>query len=109
MFARLYPRISRSAEQSGGTGHRRSLLAGLEGRVIEVGAGHGLNFAHYPGTVSEVVYLGTSTSYNVTTSIGAEVVVFLQNAHGASDAAGRGDVVWLSWDPAHSYAIGSPV
>jgi spermidine/putrescine transport system ATP-binding protein len=61
------------------------------------------------GTVAEVGYLGTSTSYNVTTSIGAEVVVFLQNAHGATDAAGRGDVVWLSWDPAHSYAIWSPV
>jgi len=61
------------------------------------------------GTVSEVVYLGTSTSYNVSTAIGAEVVVFLQNAHSASDAAGRGDVVWLSWDPAHSYAIGSAV
>ena len=59
------------------------------------------------GTVSEVVYLGTSTSYNVTMSIGAEVVVFVQNAHNASDAAGRGDAVWLSWDPAHSYAIGS--
>jgi spermidine/putrescine transport system ATP-binding protein len=61
------------------------------------------------GTVSEVVYLGTSTSYNVTTSIGAEVVVFVQNTHNASDAAARGDAVWLSWDPAHSYAIGSPV
>ena len=61
------------------------------------------------GTVAEVVYLGTSTSYNVATSIGAEVVVFAQNAHNASDAAGRGDAVWLSWDPAHSYAIGSAV
>jgi len=61
------------------------------------------------GTVSEVVYLGTSTSYNVATSIGAEVVVFLQNSHNASDAAERGDAVWLSWDPAHSYAIGSDI
>jgi spermidine/putrescine transport system ATP-binding protein len=59
------------------------------------------------GTVSEVVYLGTSTNYNVATSAGDEVVVFLQNAHDASDTAGRGDTVWLSWDPAHSYAIGS--
>ena len=61
------------------------------------------------GTISEVAYLGTSTSYNVTTSLGAQVVVFLQNAHDADDAAGRGDVVWLSWDPSHSYAIGSAV
>jgi ubiquinone/menaquinone biosynthesis C-methylase UbiE len=47
--------MSRGAEQSGGAEHRRTLLAGLKGRVIEVGAGHGLNFAHYPLTVTEVV------------------------------------------------------
>ncbi|RSS83130.1 class I SAM-dependent methyltransferase [Streptomyces sp. WAC06614] len=34
---------------------RRELLAGLSGRVIEIGAGNGLNFAHYPRAVSEVV------------------------------------------------------
>ena len=55
VFARLYPRISRGAERSGGAEHRRRLLAGLEGRVIEVGAGHGLNFAHYPPSVTQVV------------------------------------------------------
>ena len=59
------------------------------------------------GTVSEVVYLGTSTSYNVTTSAGDEVVVFAQNARDSSDSAVRGDEVWLTWDPAHSFAIGS--
>ncbi len=31
------------------------MLAGLSGRVIEVGAGHGANFPYYPSTVSEVV------------------------------------------------------
>jgi ubiquinone/menaquinone biosynthesis C-methylase UbiE len=30
-------------------------LAGLSGRVVEVGAGNGLNFVHYPEAVSEVV------------------------------------------------------
>ncbi len=58
------------------------------------------------GTVNEVVYLGTSTNYNVTTSTGAEVVVFTQNASNADDIAERGDSVWLTWDPQHSYAIG---
>jgi spermidine/putrescine ABC transporter ATP-binding subunit len=59
------------------------------------------------GTVTEVVYLGTSTNYNVTTSAGAEVVVYSQNT--ANDASGpqRGEQVWLHWDPANSYAIGS--
>jgi spermidine/putrescine transport system ATP-binding protein len=60
------------------------------------------------GTVTEVVYLGTSTNYNVTTSTGADVVVFTQNASSADDIAVRGDRVWLSWEPQHSYAIGAP-
>jgi spermidine/putrescine transport system ATP-binding protein len=59
------------------------------------------------GTVTEVVYLGTSTNYNVTTSTGHEVVVFTQNASSADDIAGRGDAVWLCWQLRHSYAIGA--
>jgi spermidine/putrescine transport system ATP-binding protein len=61
------------------------------------------------GTVTEVVYLGTSTNYNVTTSAGAEVVVFSQNMSAAAQQPPqRGDAVWLHWDPANSYPIGSP-
>jgi spermidine/putrescine transport system ATP-binding protein len=59
------------------------------------------------GIVTEVVYLGTFTNYNVRTSTGAEVVVFVQNVSSADDIAARGDSVWLSWDPRHSYAIGA--
>lgn len=55
MFARVYPHISHAAEQRGAAEHRRSLLADLHGRVIEVGSGHGLNFPYYPQTVIEVV------------------------------------------------------
>jgi ubiquinone/menaquinone biosynthesis C-methylase UbiE len=35
--------------------HRDRLLAGLRGQVIEIGAGNGLNFAHYPREVTRVV------------------------------------------------------
>lgn len=35
--------------------HRDQLVEGLHGRVIEVGAGNGLMFAHYPSTVTGVV------------------------------------------------------
>lgn len=34
---------------------RSQLLAGLEGTVVELGAGDGLNFRHYPSTVNRVV------------------------------------------------------
>jgi spermidine/putrescine transport system ATP-binding protein len=59
------------------------------------------------GTVTEVVYLGTSTSYNVVTSTGDEVTVFVQNSTNSDDVAARGQEVWLSWDPRHSYVIGA--
>ncbi|GAA2587895.1 class I SAM-dependent methyltransferase [Streptomyces lienomycini] len=56
LFARYYARISVGAEsRMGMAGVRERLLAGLSGRVIEVGAGNGLNFSHYPDTVAEVV------------------------------------------------------
>lgn len=41
----------------GGTGHRRSLLAGLAGSVIEIGAGNGSTFGLYPDTVTDVLAL----------------------------------------------------
>ncbi|MBT2403301.1 MULTISPECIES: class I SAM-dependent methyltransferase [unclassified Streptomyces] len=56
LFARFYARISVQADTRGGIAPlRRELLHGLSGRVIEIGAGNGLNFAHYPRAVSEVV------------------------------------------------------
>lgn len=55
LFARLYLRLSRAAENAGAAAHRSRLLAGLSGRVIELGAGNGLNFKHYPDTVAEVL------------------------------------------------------
>jgi spermidine/putrescine transport system ATP-binding protein len=59
------------------------------------------------GTVSEVVYHGTSTNYTVSTAAGPEFVVFDQNASSAEDLAERGDRVHLTWSPEHSYPIGA--
>jgi ubiquinone/menaquinone biosynthesis C-methylase UbiE len=55
VFARVYERVAEMSERRGAAEHRQRLLAGLSGRVIEVGAGSGANFAHYPSTISEVV------------------------------------------------------
>ena len=43
IFARIYMRMSRKRHETEDD-HRRRLLEGLSGRVIEVGAGNGLNF-----------------------------------------------------------------
>ena len=37
--------------------HRHRQLAGLHGDVIEIGAGNGLNFAHYPPEVTRILAL----------------------------------------------------
>jgi spermidine/putrescine transport system ATP-binding protein len=58
------------------------------------------------GTVTEVVYHGTSTNYAVATAAGADFTVFDQNASNADDLASRGDRVYLTWAPQHSYVIG---
>ncbi|MFF4119346.1 class I SAM-dependent methyltransferase [Streptomyces sp. NPDC001714] len=56
LFARFYARCSVTAETGlGMAAIRERLLSGLSGRVIEIGAGNGLNFARYPGSVAEVV------------------------------------------------------
>jgi ubiquinone/menaquinone biosynthesis C-methylase UbiE len=55
LFARILARVSATAERKGGAAHRDRMLSGLRGRVIEVGAGTGVNFAHYPAEVAEVV------------------------------------------------------
>jgi ubiquinone/menaquinone biosynthesis C-methylase UbiE len=54
-FARMYLKTAKTAERRGATEHRRRLLEGLAGTVVELGAGHGLNFPHYPATVTEVI------------------------------------------------------
>jgi ubiquinone/menaquinone biosynthesis C-methylase UbiE len=54
VFARLYPRMSQAMDQGGIAGHRRALLAGLAGEVIEIGAGDGKNFPRYPPAVTRV-------------------------------------------------------
>ena len=92
---------------------RSALAAGQEVELtvrpekIELAAGPGTaGGCALRGTVTEVVYLGTSTSFSVRTTTGADVVVFQQNSASAATPVSRGDEVWLTWDPQHSYPIG---
>src|SRR5918995_3232785 len=54
LFARIYMRMARKRHKTEDE-YRRQLLEGLSGRVIEVGAGNGLNFPLYPETVEKVL------------------------------------------------------
>ncbi len=54
IFARCYGWLSHHMEREFGA-HRARQLAGLKGAVIEIGAGNGLNFAHYPADVTRVL------------------------------------------------------
>lgn len=39
LFARMYRRLAAASEAAGAGEHRRKMLEGLEGEVVEVGAG----------------------------------------------------------------------
>ncbi len=55
LFAALYDSALRRGERAGMADHRRSLLAAASGRVLEIGAGTGLNLPHYPEGIELVL------------------------------------------------------
>jgi ubiquinone/menaquinone biosynthesis C-methylase UbiE len=55
IFARLFDRLAAKDKGRGEDALRREMLAGLSGRVIEVGPGNGINFEHVPETVEDLI------------------------------------------------------
>jgi ubiquinone/menaquinone biosynthesis C-methylase UbiE len=55
LFARFFHRYCGRDRGRGEQELRRELVAGASGRVVEVGAGNGINFEHYPASVSELI------------------------------------------------------
>lgn len=55
IMALIYDPFLWTGELAGMRRRRRALLAGARGRVVEIGAGTGLNIAHYPDAVTELV------------------------------------------------------
>jgi ubiquinone/menaquinone biosynthesis C-methylase UbiE len=55
IFAALYDRLLSGTERAGLQDMRAELLAGARGRTLELGAGTGLNLAHYTDAVTELV------------------------------------------------------
>jgi SAM-dependent methyltransferase len=100
-FARMYVKAAARAERRGATDHRRRLLAGLSGRIVEVGAGHGLNFAHYPSGVTEVSAIEPEPTLRAAASeaaLGAPVTVTVRDgtAESLPLAAGEADAAVAS-------------
>jgi ubiquinone/menaquinone biosynthesis C-methylase UbiE len=54
IFAAVYDPLSARAEEKFGAELKRKLLANARGRVLEIGVGTGLSFAHYPPDVELV-------------------------------------------------------
>jgi len=80
-FAKMYERISAEAERRGTAEHRAHTLAGLHGRVIELGAGNGMNFTHYPPSVTEVVAVEPEDRLRALAAATAPVPVRVIAAH----------------------------
>jgi ubiquinone/menaquinone biosynthesis C-methylase UbiE len=55
LIAAVYDRMGAASERAGLAARRRRLLAHANGRVLEVGAGTGLNLEHYPEGIDELV------------------------------------------------------
>jgi SAM-dependent methyltransferase len=73
LFSRFYAKISPGMEAEGMADLRRELLAPLTGEVVEVGAGNGLNFAHYPAGVNRVVAIEPEPRLRALAAMAAEV------------------------------------
>jgi SAM-dependent methyltransferase len=71
LFARLWPVIA-AREPAAVRRLRRENLAGLSGRVLEVGAGVGTNFACYPASVQQVIAVEPETRLAVRARAAAE-------------------------------------
>ena len=114
IFARFYERLSRLMEREVGA-HRDELLAGLSGRVLEIGAGNGMNFSHYPSAVEEVVALEPEAYLReraeraaldapVRVSVGADAAYPLPLEAASADAAVASLVLCTVPDPASALA-----
>jgi ubiquinone/menaquinone biosynthesis C-methylase UbiE len=114
IFARVFDRLSRQMEKEVGE-RRDELLVGLSGRVLEVGAGNGMNFGHYPSTVEGVVALepegylrhraeAAARMASVPVSVQEGRAVPLAFADGSFDAAVASLVLCTVPDPAAALA-----
>jgi ubiquinone/menaquinone biosynthesis C-methylase UbiE len=72
--------------------YRRRLLAGLKGRVVEVGAGTGVHFQYYPSSVTEVLAVEPEPNLRATAESAArEAGVAVRVTPGTAEALPAAD------------------
>jgi ubiquinone/menaquinone biosynthesis C-methylase UbiE len=98
LCARLYVKQAEAAETRGLAEQRQRMLAGLVGETVEIGAGNGLNFAHYPQSVPMVhafepdpylraLAMQAAEHATVSVSVGEAIAEDLPLEEGSVDAA----------------------
>jgi SAM-dependent methyltransferase len=97
-FARVWPIVA-AHEAKAVRALRRENLAGLSGRVLEVGAGVGTNFAFYPQTVDQVIAMEPEPRLRVRAGVAAAnapvpITVTGQMIEEFNDAEPFDAVVW---------------
>jgi SAM-dependent methyltransferase len=101
-FARYLERREQRRPDDVAREHRRRLLAGLRGRVIEVGCGDGRAFEHYPREVEHVLAVEPDpTARAVAAERAREAAVTIQVVDGVAEALpakdGALDAAVLLW------------
>ncbi|MGW7681511.1 class I SAM-dependent methyltransferase [Kribbella sp. NPDC054772] len=92
VFARMYARVRPSLDEVGAADHRRRLLAGVAGQVVEVGAGDGGNFAYYPAAVERVLAVEPEPFLRATAQRAASTApVRVEVVEGTADRLPAGD------------------
>lgn len=92
LFARCLARSAAISERKGADVVRRRLVEGLAGRVVEVGAGTGIQFRHYPVAVAEVVAVEPEPNLRaMAVAAAAEASVLIRVLDGLADAVPLAD------------------
>ena len=115
IFARFMSRLSTLEDRTGGDKRWRELFDGMSGRVVDIGPGNGVMFAHYPEGVAEVLavepeeYLrGQATEAAASAPVPVRVVDGLADSvpaeDGSFDVAVTGRVMCSVPDQAAAFA-----
>ncbi len=92
LFARLYSRfVVPAVARRGGQELRRRLLEGLQGTVVEVGAGDGANFTLFPDDVSRIVAVEPEPFLRERAAVQADERVELRDAVATGLPVGDGE------------------